>query len=68
MDLQLTVEDLLQKWTAIISTPRCSNEVKAKAVREVYDIGFIAGQLEGARKMGNEMSAVFRKPADGQSA
>jgi hypothetical protein len=62
MDMELTTEQLLQQWTSIIQTSRCSNELKAKAIREAYDIGVIAGQLQGARKMGDEMMAAMRKP------
>jgi hypothetical protein len=64
MQIEPKIEALLEQWTSIISTPRCPADTKAKAIREVYEIGIIAGKLEGARQMGDSMMAALRNKPD----
>jgi hypothetical protein len=68
MQIEPTIEAMLEKWTLIIRMPRCPADIKAKAIREVYEIGIIAGKLEGAQQMGDSMMAALRNKPDVQPA
>ena len=57
-----TVAELLSKLTMLVSTPRCSAEMKAEAIQTAYEMGKTEGRLEGAKDMGERLVASIKAP------
>jgi hypothetical protein len=62
---ELSSAQMLEQLVVMVSTPRCTEDVKRRAVDLAYQIGKCEGRLEGALSMGEQMTASLErlKPA-----